>query len=84
VVGDDRHGVWCDAASATASCLSSLEPSAANIARADVHGYTTAFAWSAALFAVGAVVAAVLYKGGVPATESAQTAERTAEPVLAQ
>jgi predicted MFS family arabinose efflux permease len=59
------------AASAATSYLKGLQPSAAAIARASVHGYTTAFAWSAAIFAVGAVVAAVLYKGGKQETELA-------------
>ena len=34
------------------------------IARAAVHGDTTAFAWAAALFAVGAVMAAALFERG--------------------
>lgn len=65
------------AASATASYLEGVQPSPAAVARASVHGYTTAFAWSAAIFAAGAVVAALLYTGGrqatvaVPATEPA-------------
>jgi EmrB/QacA subfamily drug resistance transporter len=66
------------AASATMSYLKGVEPSAAAVARASVHGYTTAFAWSAAIFAVGAVVAAVLYKGGKPATEPAPATEAAA------
>jgi predicted MFS family arabinose efflux permease len=63
------------AASATTSYLQGVQPSAAAAARASVHGYTTAFVWSAAIFAVGAVVAAVLYKGGKPATEAAPAIE---------
>jgi EmrB/QacA subfamily drug resistance transporter len=64
------------AAGATTSYLRGLQATPAVVARADVHGYTTAFAWTAAIFAVGAVVAAVLYEGGSPATKPA------AEPVL--
>jgi EmrB/QacA subfamily drug resistance transporter len=51
------------AASAVTSYLEENGPRAA--AAAAVHGYTTAFWWSAGIFAVGAVVAAVLLKGGV-------------------
>jgi predicted MFS family arabinose efflux permease len=64
------------AASATASYLAGSRPTAALAAQAAVHGYTTAFAWSAAIFAAGAIVAAVLYPRGVPALDPA------AEPVL--
>jgi hypothetical protein len=39
-------------------------PSAALRALALVHGYTVAFWWSAAIFAIGAVVAAILYRWG--------------------
>ena len=35
------------------------------MAEAAVHGYTTAFWWSAAIFAVGAVVTALLLSSGV-------------------
>jgi EmrB/QacA subfamily drug resistance transporter len=65
------------ATSATNSYLAGARPSAALIAHATVHGYTTAFAWSAALFAVGAVLAAVVFRRGVP-----QAAPAT-EPVFA-
>jgi hypothetical protein len=51
-------------------------PTPALIASAAVHGYTTAFAVSAAIFAAGAIVAGLLYERG------AVTA-RQAEPVLA-
>jgi hypothetical protein len=42
------------------------KPAPASILRALalVHGYTTAFWWSAAIFACGAVVAAVLFRRG--------------------
>jgi EmrB/QacA subfamily drug resistance transporter len=73
------------AATATTSYLKGLEATAANIARATVHGYTTAWEWSAVFFAIGAVVAAALYKGGKPTAESAgeKASESTAAPVLA-
>ena len=35
-------------------------------AAAAVHGYTTAFWWAAAIFAIGAVVCGLLLKPGVP------------------
>ena len=36
------------------------------MAAAAVHGYTTAFYWSAAIFAVGAILSALVLRGGVP------------------
>ena len=54
------------AASATTGFLAGSAATPAAQAAAAVHGYTTAFGWSAALFAAGAVVAAALYKRGVP------------------
>jgi hypothetical protein len=68
-----------------ASAASSLIPGAAGagrpapalLAHAAMHGYTTAFAWAAAIFAVGAIVALTLYERGV------KQAEVGAEPVLA-
>ena len=47
-------------------------------AAAAVHGYTTAFYWSAAIFALGAVVSAVVFRAGVPAGSAPG-----AEPVMA-
>ena len=44
---------------------------------AAVHGYTTAFYWSAAIFAIGAVVSALVFRSGVPETAP------SAEPALA-
>jgi EmrB/QacA subfamily drug resistance transporter len=61
-------------ATAATSLVSSGHPTAALIAHATVHGYTTAFAWSAALFALGAIVAAVVFPRGVP--QSGPAAER--------
>ena len=54
------------AASATAAFLSGTAVTPAAQAAAAVHGYTTAFAWSAGIFAVGAVIAGLLYARGVP------------------
>ena len=65
------------AASAAASYLTGHH-GAALATHATVHGYTTAFAWSAAIFAVGAVLAAVVYPHrvarGAPAAEPALAA----------
>ena len=67
------------AASAVASFAadSGAAPSQALMAEAAVHGYTVAFWWSAAIFAVGAVATALLLSSGV--REQAPGAE----PVLA-
>jgi EmrB/QacA subfamily drug resistance transporter len=52
--------------------LSTLAASAATSygshgpAAAAVHGYTTAFWWAAAIFAIGAVLCGLLLRGGVP------------------
>ena len=54
------------ATSATTAFLAGSAATPAAQPAAAVHGYTTAFGWSAALFAAGAVVAATLYKRGVP------------------
>jgi EmrB/QacA subfamily drug resistance transporter len=65
------------AASAATSMLAGSRPTPALLAHAAVHGYTTAFAWAAAIFAVGAIVAAVLFERGVV------SAQVSGEPVLA-
>ncbi|GAA3851036.1 MFS transporter [Streptomyces lacrimifluminis] len=39
------------------------------LAQAGLEGYSTAYWWSAAFFAVGLVVSAVLYRRGVPVTD---------------
>jgi hypothetical protein len=68
------------AASAAASFISGSgagRPTQALLAHAAMHGYTTAFAWAAGIFAVGAVVALTLYERGVKQVEVG------AEPVLA-
>jgi EmrB/QacA subfamily drug resistance transporter len=45
--------------------------------QAAVHGYTTAFGWSAAIFAVGAITTGILLRSGAPALDA------SAEPVVA-
>ena len=50
------------AASAATSMLAGTRPTPQLIAQASIHGYTTAFAVAAAIFAVGAIVAAVLFE----------------------
>ena len=50
---------------------------AAATAHATVHGYTTAFAWSAVLFAAGAILASLLYGRAKPAAEPAAEAALT-------
>jgi EmrB/QacA subfamily drug resistance transporter len=65
------------AASATTSQLSGARPTAELVAQASVHGYTTAFYWSAAIFAVAAVACTALLRPGVREPSVA------GEPVLA-
>jgi EmrB/QacA subfamily drug resistance transporter len=59
------------AATAATSYVTSagVRPSAALMVHAAVHGYTVAFGWAAAIFVVGAIVAAALFERGVPAVE---------------
>jgi hypothetical protein len=64
-------------ASAISTQLAGARPTPALLAAATVHGYTTAFFWSAAIFAIGALVAAALFRPGV------QVLEPALEPVLA-
>ena len=52
-------------------------PSASLAAEAAVHGYTTAFWFSAAIFAVGAIATALLLESGAPELSP------DAEPVFA-
>ena len=59
------------ASSAVTSYATSHAPSAGLAAQAAVHGYTTAFLWSAAIFAIGAVVSWLLLPSEVVATENA-------------
>jgi predicted MFS family arabinose efflux permease len=65
------------AASAVTSYISGAHPTAALLARATVHGYSTAYYWAAGIFALGAIVAAVLFRPGV------RVLDPVAEPVLA-
>ena len=55
------------ASAAAASYVTSHGPSPATMAEAAVHSYTTAFWWAAGIFAVGAVLAAVILPSGAPA-----------------
>jgi EmrB/QacA subfamily drug resistance transporter len=66
------------AASAASSYIGGARPTASVMAAATVHGYTTAFFWAAGIFALGAIVAAVLFRPGV------RVLDPVAEPVLAQ
>jgi EmrB/QacA subfamily drug resistance transporter len=64
------------ATSAVGSYVAARQPDPQVLAEAAVHGYTTAFWWSAGIFLVGAVVTAFLLRPGVPEVDPA------AEPVL--
>jgi hypothetical protein len=71
------------AASATSAFMASHATAAGPAAQAGmaaqaaVHGYVTAFWWSAAIFAAGAIVCGLLLRSGAPQVDPA------AEPVLA-
>jgi MFS family permease len=65
------------AASATANQLAGVKPTPELLAQAAVHGYTTAFYWSAAIFVVATVVCTALLRGGVHEPSA------VGEPVLA-
>jgi hypothetical protein len=65
------------AASATSSFAVSQTTATDAMAKAAVHGYTTAFWWSAAIFAAGAIVCGLLIRSGTPQLGP------VAEPVLA-
>jgi MFS family permease len=52
------------AASAATSYLAGRALDPANVQAAQLHGYTTAFAWSAVVFAAAALVAAVVLRPG--------------------
>ncbi|MBX5443394.1 MAG: MFS transporter [Solirubrobacteraceae bacterium] len=64
-------------ASAVTSFMAGKTPTPALAEQAAVHGFTTAFWWSAAIFVVGAIVSAALFRSGAPEVEP------SAEPVLA-
>ncbi len=55
------------ATSAISDRLAGVRPTPQLVADATIHGYTTAFWWSAGIFAAGAVISAVLLRPGVPA-----------------
>jgi EmrB/QacA subfamily drug resistance transporter len=65
------------AASATSSFAASHATTSHVAAQAAVHGYTTAFTWSAAIFAGGAIICGLLIRPGTPQVKPA------AEPLLA-
>ncbi len=58
------------AASAASSFASGSRPSADLVQAAAVHGYTTAFLWSAAIFAIGGLVSWALLSRGAPEVEA--------------
>jgi EmrB/QacA subfamily drug resistance transporter len=66
------------AASATTSFLDGRTPTPDLAAQAAVHGYTTAFYWSAGIFLVAAVVCTALLRPGAPKVPAA-----AGEPVFA-
>jgi MFS family permease len=67
------------AATATSSSLAGTQSTANLVARAAVHGYTTAFWWSAGIFAAGALITGLLVRGKLP--EPAPRAPSQAQPL---
>ncbi len=67
------------AVSATESFAAGAAPTPALMEQAAVHGYTTAFYWSAAIFALGAVITAFLLR----TKEKRVHPEASAEPAFA-
>jgi EmrB/QacA subfamily drug resistance transporter len=67
------------AGSAVAGYLDGRAPNPQLLEQAAVHGYTTAFWWSAAIFAVGALVCGEVLRSGAPAAAG----EPAAQPALA-
>jgi EmrB/QacA subfamily drug resistance transporter len=67
------------AASAASGFAADRRPSAELVQAAAVHGYTTAFLWSAAIFAIGALVSWALLSSGAPEAH----AETATEAVFA-
>ena len=63
------------AASAASGFAAHRRPSADLAQLAAVHGYTTAFLWSAAIFAIGALVSWALLSGGAPEVATDEAAE---------
>ena len=74
------------ATAATDFVASHLPPTPAVAAAAAVHGYTTAFGWSAGLFALGLVIAALLFRRrsqGLSLAHNAAPVVAAQEPVAA-
>jgi EmrB/QacA subfamily drug resistance transporter len=67
------------AASATSSYLAGTQASANLAGRAAVHGYTTAFWWSAGIFAAGALITGLLVRGKL--RDPASRAQPQAQPL---
>ncbi|MFC8247379.1 MFS transporter [Streptomyces chartreusis] len=65
------------ATSATTTYLHGKPPSQATLAQAQLHGYDTAYWWSAAFFAAGLLITVTLYRSG---PLSAQAAAARAVP----
>jgi EmrB/QacA subfamily drug resistance transporter len=68
-------------AAAVADYLAGHGTGRAATAAAAMQGYSTAFAWAAGIFAVGAVLTALLFRSGAPA--SATASAPVGEPALA-
>jgi EmrB/QacA subfamily drug resistance transporter len=68
------------ATTATSNFLVGKTVSAGVVATATVHGYVTAFRWGAAIFAAGAVIAALVLRSGTPALEPAGEPAREPAP----
>jgi EmrB/QacA subfamily drug resistance transporter len=63
------------AASAASGFAGGGRPSAELLQQAAVHGYTTAFTWSAAIFAIGGLISWALLSGGAPEVDPDAPAE---------
>jgi EmrB/QacA subfamily drug resistance transporter len=63
------------AASAASSFAAGRRPSAELVQLAAVHGYTRAFLWSAAIFAIGGLVSWALLSSGAPEVDEDAAAE---------
>jgi hypothetical protein len=63
------------AASAASGFATGRQPSAELMQAAAVHGYTTAFLWSSAIFAVGALISWTLLSRGAPEVDAEASAE---------
>jgi len=70
------------AASAASGFVGAARPTAQLMAEATVHGYTTAFAWSAGMFSLGVLVAAVMFRSRPKATNVETDASSTQERPL--